>query len=180
MPETLPALNTLDFIPYLTDSGSLAEGLERKIGIYAIFDAEKQLQYVGYSRNVGLSLRQHLVRQPRRCVWLKVSVCDRPNRKLLEETRTAWLDQTRHSEAAALSEEANWTDPIDVRAAMTDDERQMLATADEATQRTLLKTVARRVEATLLKTLEDRGVSLALRFDPKLKEEGKLNLKADS
>jgi len=50
---------------------------------------------------------------------------------------------------------------------------------DELGQRKLLKQVARRVEASILADLESRGVTIPLRFDPKLKDDGKLNLKAE-
>jgi|GEM_PF-3436174 len=42
-----------------------------KGSVYAIFDQKKVLQFVGYSRDVYLSLKQHLVRQPQQCYWLR-------------------------------------------------------------------------------------------------------------
>lgn len=34
----LPSLNTLDYFPYLNEQGIIIEDLQKKIGVYAIFD----------------------------------------------------------------------------------------------------------------------------------------------
>ncbi len=64
----LPSLATLEYLPYIDDSGQIPEQFQGKIGVYAIFDQEKVLQFIGYSRDVYLSLKQHLVRQPQQCL----------------------------------------------------------------------------------------------------------------
>ena len=63
----IPVLENLEFLPYLDNQGLLDENLSGKIGIYAIFDQNRNLQFVGYSRNIYLSLKQHLVRQHNKC-----------------------------------------------------------------------------------------------------------------
>ncbi len=80
----ISSLSDLNSIPYLDETGSLPENLQGKIGIYAIFDRDKTLQLVNYSRDIYLSLKQHLVRQPNSCYWLKVQTIDKPNRTQLE------------------------------------------------------------------------------------------------
>ncbi|MEO8892635.1 MAG: GIY-YIG nuclease family protein, partial [Coleofasciculaceae cyanobacterium] len=85
--EPIASLADLDYIPYLDDTGNLPEELQGKIGIYAIFDQDKTLQIVNYSRDIYLSLKQHLVRQPQSCYWLKAETIERPNRTLLETIR---------------------------------------------------------------------------------------------
>lgn len=60
---------------------------------------------------------------------------------------------------------------------MTPDEQTSFASGDEMTQSKLLKNVARRVEAQILADLESRGVQVQVRFNPKLKEKGLLDLK---
>ena len=42
----------------------------------------------------------------------------------------------------------------------------------------IIKNVARRVETEILKQLEARGLQMQVRFTPKLKEEGLLDLKS--
>jgi hypothetical protein len=104
-------------LPYLDEFGELPQQLQRQIGIYAIFDESQILQLVDYSRDVLLSLKQHLVRQPDRCHWVKVHVIDRPNRTVLEEIKNAWLAGT--TPPGNGSEAPAWQEPIDCRFAMT-------------------------------------------------------------
>lgn len=51
--EVFP-LRDLEFLPYLKDDGLITDCTEAnaKASVYAIFDSEKVLQYVGISRQV--------------------------------------------------------------------------------------------------------------------------------
>ena len=60
---------------------------------------------------------------------------------------------------------------------MTPAEQTAYESSDEPGKIKALKQVARRVEAEVMQELEARGVKLPIRFDPKAKEEGLLNLK---
>jgi hypothetical protein len=51
------------------------------------------------------------------------------------------------------------------------------AAGQELEQAKQLKKVARRVEADIIASLEARGVRMELRFNPKIKENGLLDLK---
>jgi hypothetical protein len=171
------SLSELDYIPYLDETGHLPETLQGKIGVYAIFAQDKALQFVNYSRDVYLSLKQHLVRQPQSCYWLKVQTIDRPNRTQLENIRQAWLEENSMISAGNASDEAAWTQPIDAKLTMTDEEKDSYEKSDDITKIKLLKQVARRVESQILETLKTRGVQTEIRFNPKLKENGLLDLK---
>lgn len=173
----IPSLASLEYIPYLDANGQLPEQFHSKVGVYAIFDREKVLQFVGYSRDVALSLKQHLVRQPQKCYWLKVQTIDRPSRTILESIRDAWTAENGSIPAGNGADEAKWTQPIDAKEAMTVDEQTSYKSSDELAQSKLLKTAARRVEQQILAELESRGVQMQIRFNPKLKEKGLLDLK---
>lgn len=82
----IPTLASLEYIPYLDAEGQLPAQFQGKVGVYAIFDKDKVLQYVGYSRDIDLSLKQHIVRQAPKCYWVKVQLSDRPSRTILEST----------------------------------------------------------------------------------------------
>lgn len=69
---TFANLQDLNPIAYINGSGQLPEEFQGKVGVYAIFDGADLLQYIGYSRDVFLSLKQHLIRQPEKCVAVKV------------------------------------------------------------------------------------------------------------
>ena len=174
---TIPSLGSLEYIPYIDSNGQLPEQFHSKVGVYAIFDLSKVLQFVGYSRDVDLSLKQHLVRQPQKCYWIKVQTIDRPSRTILESIRDAWTAENGLIPAGNESDEAKWTQPIDAKVAMTTDEQISYTSGDEPMQTKLLKTVARRVEGQILAELESRGVQMQIRFNPKLKEKGLLDLK---
>ena len=177
MQTEIPSLAALDFQPYLTTEGEIDDSVTGKIGVYGIFDQERSLCYVGYSRDIYLSLKQHLIRQPERCHWIKLQTIDRPSRKILDEIATAWIAENGSTPAGNDTEQHLWTDPIDANPAMTEDEKAQYQQSEESKQIKIRKQVARRVEAQILEQLGDRGVKMDIRFNPKLKEKGLLDLK---
>ena len=173
----IPSLADIEDIPYLDETGNLPEQLQGKIGVYAIFDRDKTLQFINYSRDIYLSLKQHLVRKPESCYWIKVQTIERPNRTQLETIRSAWIDENGAIPPGNSSDEAIWNQPIDAKLTMTDEEKERYEKGDGLTQVKVLKQVARRVEAQILEALKTRGVQTEIRFNPKLKENGLLDLK---
>jgi hypothetical protein len=173
----ISTLASLDYIPYLNEYGCLQENFQGKIGVYAIFDREKTLQFIGYSRDIYLSLKQHLVRQPQSCYWLKIQTIARPNRTILEEIRQTWISENGKIPPGNGEQEVLWNQPIDTKFAMTEEEKAQYQTSDELGQIKILKKVARRREEEVKEQLQQRGVTMDIRFNPKLKEQGLLDLK---
>lgn len=173
------SLAGLEYHPYLDEDGTIPELYQGKIGIYAIFDAEKTLQYVGYSRDISLSLKQHLVRVPDKCHYLKFQTIDKPSRTLLETIQADWIAENGSIPPGNDLEKSVWVDPIDAQIKATVEEKRQLeaASGDEMAQRQVLKAIARRVEAETLQQLAQRGWKGELRFNPKMKEQGLLDLK---
>lgn len=172
------SLQALEFLPYINDHGMLPEQFQGRVGVYAIFDDAKTLQCIGYSRDVYVSLQQHLVRQPDRCYWLKVHTIDRPQRAILEAIRDRWIAEHGTVPPGNGPEQALWHEPIDARPTMSADEKVAYRSApDDMTRSKLLKAVARRLEAQILDVLQARGVKMSIRFNPKLKDNGLLDLK---
>ncbi len=176
----IPELTSLEFIPYIDENGNLPEQYQGKIGVYAIFGRDQNLQFVGYSRDVFLSLRQHLVRQPEFCYWVKVETIERPSRKILEEIEQAWIAENGSVPVGNGENKDKWLSPIDAKALITPEEQANYDSPviDEMAKMKIIKNVARRVEADILKQLEARGLQMQVRFNPKLKEEGLLDLKS--
>jgi hypothetical protein len=174
-----PALASLEYNSYIDADGQLPEQFQGKIGVYAIFDREKVLQFVGYSRDVYLSLKQHLVRQPQQCYWVKVQTIERPSRTVLESIENAWIAENGSVPEGNGVQKQKWTDPINVKMVMTPDEqvKYQHPANDEIAQIKIIKNVARRVEGEISQELEARGLQTQIRFNPKLKEEGLLDLK---
>lgn len=176
-PQNLPSLHNLEFISYLDAQGQIDEIYQGKIGVYAIFNQEQILQMVGYSRDIYLSLKQHLVRKPLECYWLKLNTIARPSRTILEEIKQQWIEENGQIPVGNGEDEDQWHKPIEVKPLMSDQEKEIYQKEDEQTQIKLLKKVARRIETEIQAQLEKRGVTMELRFNPKLKEQGLLDLK---
>lgn len=177
-PETeIPVLTNLPRYPYLDENGELPAACQGAIGVYAIFDQAETLQLVGYSRDVYLSLKQHLVRQPDRCYGVKWFAIARPQRSVLEAIQAAWIQENGTLPPGNGEAAAQWAPAIDVKPYLTPDEHQQYEQADELGRSKLLKVIARRVEAEVLAALTARGVQVPIRFDPKAKEKGLLQLK---
>ena len=172
-----PSLSSLEYLPYLNQDGCIDEDVQGKIGVYSIFDENKQMQYVGYSRDVYLSLKQHLIRQPESCYWLKVQTITRPSRKILDEIASAWIEENGTTPVGNDAQKSLWTEPIDANPAMTEEEKAQYQQSEELKQTKIRKKIARRVESQILERLGDRGVKMDIRFNPKLKEKGLLDLK---
>lgn len=170
-------LSSLEYIAYLDNNGSIDEGFHKKIGVYAIFDRDRTLQFVGYSRDIFLSLKQHLVRYPEKCYWVKIQTITHPSRTLLEAIRQNWIEENGSTPPGNGEQELIWDRPIDVKPTMNEQEKLEYKQSEEIVQIKLLKTVARRREAEVNAKLKERGVSMDLRFNPKLKEQGLLDLK---
>ncbi len=175
----IPALANLEYFPYIDEHGQLPEIYQGKIGVYAIFNQEQVLQFVGYSRDVYLSLKQHLVRQPQECYWVKVQTISRPSRTILENIENAWIAENGSVPLGNADNQEIWTQPINVKPLMTSEEQEKYhhPANDELAEIKIIKNVARRVEAEILLVLKERGLQEQFRFSPKLKEEGLLDLK---
>lgn len=175
--DALPSLEALPFLPYINGEGLLPPETEGAIGIYAIFDADRALQYVGYSRNTAASLAQHLVRRGDRCHWLKFYAIARPSRSILETIRDQWIAEQGTQPPGNGPDADTWEKPINAAIAFNDAERAAIAKAEtEAARAKAIKQATRRIEAMILDPLTQRGVAIPLRFNPKLKERGLLDL----
>lgn len=173
----MPSLADLNYCPYLED-GYIPNQYSKVVGIYAIFDEGKCLQFVGYSRDVTMSLKQHLVRCPELCHWIKIQTIDRPKRAILEAIQNEWIDENGDRPPGNGPDAEAWTQPINATLQMTSEEQALYdAATSEVEQAKILKTVARRVEAKIKSILDSRGVQEPLRFDPKLKSQGLLSIK---
>lgn len=63
-------------------------------GVYAVLDAEHRTQYVGYSRNVLLSLKGHVAKNGRgTCAFVRVQVFKFPKREEMEKLQHAWISE---------------------------------------------------------------------------------------
>lgn len=172
----IPHLATLELLPYLDENGAIPASLAGKIGVYAIYDRDGVLQLVDYSRDIGFGLLQHLVRQPDKCYGVRAHAIARPSRTVLEAIRQAWLAEHGSVPAGNGADAPLWQEPIDVRGTLTATEVAAYEAAEELGRAKILKQAARRCQEETVARLEARGVRVAIRFNPKLKEKGLLDL----
>ena len=97
---------------------------------------------------------------------------------MLEEIQAAWIAENGEIPLGNGVEKAAWHDPIDAKVAMTEAEKETYTKSEDKEKIKLLKTAARRVEAELKEKLKQtRNTDIEMRFNPKLKEKGLLDLK---
>ncbi|CAM6094859.1 unnamed protein product [Calypogeia fissa] len=176
------SLNSLEYISYLTEEGKIADcsKSDAKASVYAIFDDVKALQYVGVSRAVSPSMKLHFARVPSKCFYVKVQHLTKPSRSILESIREKWISENGSSPPGNDNGEQQniWENPRDCKPLMTDEEKKIVEEAAPGPPTAkALKNVARRIEAGLFETFKARNCTEPLRFDPKLKDNGLLDLK---
>lgn len=170
------SLTKLPLTAYIDNNGYVNDSLNGKIGLYAIFNQDKILEYIGYSRNLLLSLKQHLVRQPEKCHWCKTHIINRPSRSILEEIKQDWIVENGSIPMGNGENEHLWTQPIDAKIHMSAEEKEHYHSLDELDKTKFLKKIARKQEEVVKTALVKRGVKFDVRFNPKLKEQGLLDL----
>ncbi|WP_373524661.1 GIY-YIG nuclease family protein [Nostoc sp.] len=119
-------------------------------GVYAILDAERCTQYVGYSRNVLLSLNGHFRQNgERKCTFVRVQAFKFPKRQEMEDLRDAWIAELENTPLGNATDCGMWASTVGeaAKAIMSEVERQ----AYEEKKLKLRKAMA---DTTLSKELE--------------------------
>ena len=96
-------------------------------GVYAVLDAEHCTQYIGYSRNVLLSLNGHVTQNgERKCTFVRVQVFKFPKRQEMEDLRDAWIAELESTPPGNASESGMWASTVGeaAKAIMSEVQRQ--------------------------------------------------------
>jgi len=72
--SALRKLSEADSISLSPDSDDFAGKLAHDAGVYAVYDPNGELQFIGLSRNVAASVESHREKVPEFCSYVKVSV----------------------------------------------------------------------------------------------------------
>ncbi|CAM9186300.1 unnamed protein product [Hapterophycus canaliculatus] len=150
-----------------------------KASVYAVYDESKTMRYIGVSRGIQQSLRLCLARRPEETYYFKVQHIARPSRSLLEIVKDSWIEENGSTPAGNVdaASQAVWENSMDVIPLMTEEDKALLATFKEKGKDEMgIKKIARRFEDEIFEALEKRGVTEPLRFDPKLKGKGLLDV----
>ncbi|KAM5560459.1 bifunctional monothiol glutaredoxin-S16, chloroplastic [Rosa sericea] len=71
----------------------VAGKLPSETGVYAVFDQNGELQFVGLSRNIAASVLVHRKSVPELCHSVKVGIVDEPDRTVLTEAWKSWMEE---------------------------------------------------------------------------------------
>jgi hypothetical protein len=88
-----------------------------------------------------------------------------------------WIEENGKIPIGNGENEKIWTQPIDAKLYMTEEEKQQYQNSEEMAKMKLLKKVSRRHQEEILTQLKTRNCQIEIRFNPKLKEKGLLDLK---
>jgi hypothetical protein len=98
-----------------------AETAEAKVaGVYAVLDGDRQTQYIGYSRNVTLSLKSHLTQHgAQTCAFVKVQPFKFPKREEMEQLRDAWIAELPQPPSGNADTSGTWAGTVKDAACQT-------------------------------------------------------------
>jgi predicted GIY-YIG superfamily endonuclease len=98
-----------------------AETAEAKVaGVYAVLDSDRQTQYIGYSRNVTLSLKSHLTQHgAQTCAFVKVQPFKFPKREEMEQLRDAWIAELPQPPSGNTDTSGTWAGTVKDAASQT-------------------------------------------------------------
>jgi hypothetical protein len=82
-------------------------------GVYAVLNRDQQTQYIGYSRNVTISLRSHLTAHGAEvCALVQVQPFKFPKREEMEQLRDRWIAELPSSPPGNTDGSNDWASTI--------------------------------------------------------------------
>jgi len=119
-------------------------------GVYAVIDASGNTQYVGYSRNILLSINGHIAQNgAENCVFLRVQTFKFPKREEMESLRDAWIAELGSIPPGNCAQSEMWASTVGQAARSA-----MSATEQQAYEEKKLKLRKAMADSTLTKELE--------------------------
>ncbi|KAA8517396.1 hypothetical protein F0562_017689 [Nyssa sinensis] len=96
--SAIKKLSETDLVAVPPESDEFAWKFPSEAGVYAVYDQNGDLQFVGISRNIAASVLTHRKLVPDLCCSVKVEVVDEPDRTALTQAWKSWMEE--HIEAA--------------------------------------------------------------------------------
>ncbi|KAJ1396186.1 Thioredoxin-like superfamily [Sesbania bispinosa] len=62
-------------------------------GVYAVYDKDGELQFIGLSRNIAASVSSHWKSVPELCSSVKFGIVDEPDREALTQAWKSWMEE---------------------------------------------------------------------------------------
>ncbi|XP_021827857.1 bifunctional monothiol glutaredoxin-S16, chloroplastic [Prunus avium] len=91
--SAVKSLSETELVPVPAEADEIAGKLPADTGVYAVFDQNGELQFVGLSRNIAASVLTHRKSLPELCYSVKVGVVDEPDRAALTQAWKSWMEE---------------------------------------------------------------------------------------
>lgn len=124
---TAPVANIVSDSPVNLEAWCTETAEVKIAGVYAVLNGDHQTQYIGYSRNVVLSLKSHLTQfGPETCTYVKVQPFKFPKREEMEQLRDNWIASLPQTPPGNADNSGAWAGTVRDAASqvMSESERQ--------------------------------------------------------
>ena len=104
-------------LPVLNEQGVLPAGEETAgVAVFAIYDKEQKIQYIGFSSNVGKSIEKLFYRRPAVTYFFKFAGLDSLDQAEMMRIRNSWFDSLDGPPIGNknLAEKEAWQIPVQV------------------------------------------------------------------
>ncbi|KAI5663406.1 hypothetical protein M9H77_22729 [Catharanthus roseus] len=91
--SALKKLSDADLVTVPPETEAIPGLFPSDAGVYAVYDGNGDLQFVGISRNVAASVLSHRKSVPELCSSVKVGVVDDPERAALTQAWKSWMEE---------------------------------------------------------------------------------------
>ncbi|OAY43734.1 bifunctional monothiol glutaredoxin-S16, chloroplastic [Manihot esculenta] len=93
VPAAVKKISETDLVAVPLTAEEFSQKLPSESGVYAVYDKNDDLQFIGISRNVGASVFSHLKSVPDLCSSVKVGIVDEPDKESLTQAWKSWMEE---------------------------------------------------------------------------------------
>ncbi|KAH9299748.1 hypothetical protein KI387_031430 [Taxus chinensis] len=160
----IKSLATLPLYGIINTQGRIQpiEDPETVASVFAVFDRNKKIQYIGFSKDLKNSLRTLMGRRPELCYYYRTQNLTSFDQELMISIRQKWIDEVGSTPPgnSSPSDRAQWEQP---------------ALANSISERGRAAAAVSKAK-TMQQMMHDRGIKEEMIYDPVLLEQGKLNI----
>jgi len=113
--DSIATLESLPLLPVISIEGEVNPNQEDNVqsSVFAIFDQAKQLQFIGFSKNLRNSLRTVLGRQSGLCYYYRHIDFESVDQQQMMAVRDAWIEENHGPPPGISAENRNlWQQPV--------------------------------------------------------------------
>lgn len=151
-------LESLEMEPVLDNSGSIPEMVPESPAVFAIFDKDKDIQYIGFSSTLRKSIEKLFYRRPEKAYYFKYVLLDSVDQDAMVGIRNVWFDSLEAPPVGNVNpvEKDAWQVPTQV---VSNSEGGLLVAAQEQA-------------AMMMAQIRNRGCTVDIAPEPALLQRG--------